>query len=96
MEIIWTHEAERQLTAVTDYYLQTVGRTEAGSVARRIVDAVARLTESPHAGKFLVKRGQAYREVLVPPFIKVIYRTVGNKLMVVAVWDCRRDAVEAS
>lgn len=94
MEVIWAHEAEQQLMAIADYYLRTVDRSEAERVVKRIVDAGARLAESPHIGKFLVKRGQAYREVVVHPFIKLIYRAVSNKVMVIAVWDCRRDGAE--
>lgn len=91
MEVIWTHEAERQLMLLVEYYLQSVGRVAANNKMQCLADVVSRLIESPHVGQFLVRRGQAYREVSVSPFVKVIYRVVSNKIMVVAVWDCRRD-----
>ncbi len=91
MEIVWTLEAEQQLEAMAAYYLQAAGTLTAGSMMQRITDTVACLADSPHIGQYVEGRGKAYRAVMVPPYGKVIYRVVGNKVVVVAVWDCRRD-----
>lgn len=90
MEVIWTQEAERQLTAWAVHCLQTNGKSTAASIMQRLLDTVACLAESPHIGPFLLRRGQGYREVMVPPYGKVVYRVVGNQVVVVALWDCRR------
>lgn len=96
MEIVWTQEAERHLEALADYYLQSAGALTAGGMMQRITDTVACLADSPYIGQYVERRGQAYRAVMVPPYGKVIYRVVGTKVMVVAVWDCRRDPSDSS
>lgn len=95
MEIIWTQEAERQLMLLAEHYRQAAGIQTARTIIQRILDAVACLSDSPHIGQYLVRRGQAYRAVMVLPYDKVIYRTVGNKVMIVAVWDCRHGSSDA-
>lgn len=79
--------------ALVGYYRQTdaVGPM-AGNVVQWIMDAVSGLSDAPHSGRYLVRRGQAYRAVDVLPYSRVIYRVVGNKVVIVAVWDCRHDS----
>ncbi|HJA84855.1 MAG TPA: type II toxin-antitoxin system RelE/ParE family toxin [Candidatus Bacteroides avicola] len=95
MEVIWTQEAERQLLVLAEYYRQSAGSVTASGIIQRILDAVACLADSPHVGQYLVRRGQAYRAVMVPAYGRVIYRIVGNKVVIVAVWDCRRDSSDS-
>ena len=66
MEVIWTQEAERQLLVLAEYYRQSAGSVTASGIIQRILDAVACLADSPHVGQYLVRRGQAYRAVMVP------------------------------
>lgn len=96
MEIIWTQEAERQLVTLAEYYRQVKGGVAAGDVVQRVLDVVSCLAASSNMGRYLVRRGQGYREVTVPPYGKVIYRVVGNQVVIVAVWDCRRDFSDAA
>ena len=89
MEIVWTAEAERHLSALAGSFLAKDGAQAAADVVARVAGAVARLAASPYEGRRLAGRRGAYRSLPVGLYVEVVYRVVGHKVMVIVIWDCR-------
>ncbi len=95
MEIVWTAEAERQLAILADSFLE-VDTRDAEDIVGKIMDRVGRLADAPYSGRRLAGRRGAYRAVSVDLWFEVIYRVVARKVVVIAIWDCRREPLDLS
>ena len=95
MEIVWTAEAERQLAILADSFLE-VDTRDAEDIVGKILDRVERLADAPYSGRRLAGRRGAYRAVSVDLWFEVIYRVVARKVVVIAIWDCRREPLDLS
>ena len=94
MEIVWTAEAERHVSALAESFLQAGDFRAAGDFVRKTMDVVGRLADAPYTGQRLAGRRGAYRAVSVDLWLKVIYRVVSHKVVVIAIWDCRREPLD--
>ncbi len=94
MEIVWTAEAERHVSALADSFLQAGDARAAGDFVRKTMDVVGRLADAPYTGQRLAGRRGAYRTVSVDLWFKIIYRVVSHKVVVIAIWDCRREPLD--
>ena len=94
MEIVWTAEAERQLAILADSFLEVGDTRDAEGIVGKIMDQVGRLADAPYTGRRLAGRRGAYRAVSVDLWFEVIYRVVSHKVVVIAIWDCRREPLD--
>ncbi len=94
MEIVWTAEAERHLSALADSFLRAGNIRAAEDFVRKTTDEVGRLADLPYAGQRLAGRRGAYRAVSVDLWFKIIYRVVSHKVVVIVFWDCRREPLD--
>ena len=56
MEIVWTAEAERHVSALADSFLQAGDARAAGDFVRKTMDVVGRLADAPYTGQRLAGR----------------------------------------
>ena len=82
------------MSALADSFLQAGDARAAGDFVRKTMDVVGRLADAPYAGQRLAGRRGAYRVVSVDLWFKVIYRVVSHKVVVIAIWDCRREPLD--
>ena len=94
MEIVWTAEAERHLSALADSFHEWDDVRVATEFVQKATDQVARLADTPYVGERLAGRRGAYRALTVDLWFKIIYRVVGHKVMVIAIWDCRHEPLD--
>ena len=71
-----------------------VGRQFPPDFVRKTMDVVGRLADAPYTGQRLAGRRGAYRTVSVDLWFKIIYRVVSHKVVVIAIWDCRREPLD--
>lgn len=96
MEIVWTTEAERHLSALAEGFRKEGDIRAAADIVRKTTELVGRLADTPYMGQRLAGRRGAYRVLTVDLWFKVIYRVVGHKVVVVVIWDCRREPLDLS
>lgn len=96
MEIVWTAEAERHLAALADSFFREGDARAAEDFVCKTTDLVGRLAATPYVGQRLAGRRGAYRALSIDLWLKVIYRVVGHKVVVIAIWDCRREPLDLS
>ena len=92
-EVLWASVAEADLAGIVLYIAEESPGT-AKKVLARIQTRTAKLTRSPMQGRVvpeLLSQGiSQYREVVVSPW-RVIYRVEGDRVLVLAVIDSRRN-----
>ena len=89
MEVVWTAEAERHLSALAD-------SSQNEEVVCKTLEVVGRLADTPYIGRRLAGRRGAYRAISVELWFEVIYRVVAHKVVVIGIWDCRREPLDLS
>ncbi len=96
MEIEWQGAAKRQIQEIFDYYNSVAGMKIARKVVRKIVERPRIIVRNPEAGErewLLEDLSFEYRRLIEGDY-KIVYRVDDNKVMIVAVWDCRRDPAD--
>ena len=96
MEVVWTAEAERHLSALADSSQNEGGTRAAAEVVGKTLEGVGRLADTPYIGRRLAGRRGAYRAISVELWFAVIYRVVAHKVVVIGIWDCRREPLDLS
>lgn len=96
MEIVWTAEAERQLSALADSFLKSGDVRGAEDIVCKLMEGVSRLADMPYGGQRLAGQRGAYRAITVALWLRVIYRVVGHKVVVIVIWDCRHEPLDLS
>lgn len=92
-DVRWADVAIRDLERIVDYIAR-----DALLAAQRLFDQIAArsvaLSTSPLRGRVVPELARfeiaTYRELLVPPY-RLMYRVDGERVLVVAVFDGRRD-----
>jgi plasmid stabilization system protein ParE len=97
MKIVWLAAAEEQLEDIYEFEAQRNPKY-AADVYNNIIEAADRSLVLPgsHSRELsLDDLPMEYRKLIVMRRYKVIYRkdTVAERVVVVSVWDCRRDPV---
>lgn len=94
MRVIWS-ESARELVRQTARYI----RKEFGERSRRaficeIANVDVLLGENPNLGRveeFLSEKELTYRSIVVNRLNKLIYRVEGDTILIVSMWDTRRE-----
>ena len=92
-EVLWSEVAIQDLERIVDFIEQ-----EAPIAAQRIFDKVAERSRAletlPFRGRVVPELARyevaTYRELIIPPN-RLMYRVDGDRVLVVAVFDSRRD-----
>lgn len=92
-EVFWSEVAVQDLERIVDFI-----EREAPIAAQRVFDEIAErsrnLESLPFRGRVVLELARyevtTYRELIVPPY-RLMYRIDGNRVLVVAVFDSRRD-----
>ncbi len=96
MKIEWQDPAKRKIQDIFDYYNLTAGARVARKITRRIVESTRILVKNPMGGQrewLLEDMPYEYRR-LVEGYHKVVYRIDGDTVLIVDIWDCRRDPAD--
>lgn len=93
-EVQITQGAERDLEEIFDHIAEFDSPTKAGYVLDRLLEVAGRLAAFPDKGshpKELQALGiREYRQVYFKPY-RLIYRVVGNRVLIYLIADGRRD-----
>jgi toxin ParE1/3/4 len=93
-EVVLTEDAERDLEDIYRYIATHDSQRNAEQVLSRILDTADSLTSEPGRGsqpKELRSLGdQEYRQIFFKPY-RVIYRVVGQQVVIYFISDGRRD-----
>lgn len=87
--------ADEDMLAIADDLAASVGIDAALVLDERLDVAIESLDELSHRGRVVPElraRGlMAYRELIVPPYYRIMYRVEEREVWVIAVLDHRRD-----
>lgn len=93
-EVLLTQGAERDLESIHDYIAEFDCVASADHVLDRLMEAVEGLAQFPERGSYpkeLAALGiREYRQPAFKPY-RVIYRVVGNQVVIYLIVDGRRD-----
>ncbi|MCM2313133.1 MAG: type II toxin-antitoxin system RelE/ParE family toxin [Steroidobacteraceae bacterium] len=93
-EVLLTRGAEQDLESIRDYIAEFDSPANADHVLDRLLEVVQGLAQFPERGGYpreLVKLGiRDYRQTAFKPY-RVIYRVLGNRVVIYLVVDGRRD-----
>ena len=93
-EVLLTQGAEQDLEALHDYICEFDSVANADYVLDRLMQVVEGLAQVPERGSYpkeLVALGiKDYRQTAFKPY-RVIYRVMGNQVVIYLIVDCRRD-----
>jgi toxin ParE1/3/4 len=92
-EVFWSEVAVQDLERIVDFI-----EREAPIAAQRVFDGIAERSQSletlPFRGRVVPELARyevtTYRELIIPPY-RLMYRIDGDRVLVVAVFDSRRD-----
>jgi toxin ParE1/3/4 len=92
-EVLWAETAIQDLERIVDFIAQ-----EAPLAAQRLFDGIAAKSRTlqtlPHRGRVIPELARfeitTYRELIIRPF-RLLYRVDGKRVLVVALFDGRRD-----
>jgi plasmid stabilization system protein ParE len=95
MRVEWSEQAEKDVKTIFDYLKSVAGERTARKMVSKIYSSSILLAGNPLAGQREFSLGDMPHEYrrLIEGNYKLIYRTVGEAVDVVAVWDARRDPV---
>jgi toxin ParE1/3/4 len=93
-EVLWSEVAFRDLNKIIDH----IEQQDAPGAAQRLFDRIKKSSEGlatmPLRGRSVPElarfEGASYRELLIPPY-RLLYRVGESMVLVVAVFDGRRD-----
>jgi plasmid stabilization system protein ParE len=88
-KIIWSGRASRDLISILDFYIQRNGTTTFSEKLLAEIDTVVSfLPDHPLLGKNTEKESL---RVLIRGTYEIFYRVDPDAIIVVAIWDSRRD-----
>lgn len=93
MKVIWTEDARNDLERVYRFLAQ-VNERAAAKTHNSILAGAGLLASHPKLGKIeplLDDIPGEYRSLFVGRNYKVIYKCVENSILIIAIFDCRRD-----
>lgn len=93
MRIVWTTQAQEDLEAIYQYWLQ-MNETYATRLYNSLINEADILASQPKAGtleRLLEHIPGHYRSLLADKCHKLVYTIEGNDIVIHAVWDCRQN-----
>ncbi len=95
--VVWAKVARRDLHALVDYLADRSPRAALG-VLNRIGAAAGHLVTLSARGRVVPELARLhirdYRELVIPPY-RLVYRSAGNRVFVLGVFDSRRNLEDA-
>jgi toxin ParE1/3/4 len=91
LPIVWSPEAEADLTDIWNYYAEAAGRKTAETIVRAIICRM--IEEHPLAGRARDEVRPGLRSALASPHV-IFYRIEGDVTQLVRILDGRRDIDE--
>ena len=94
MKVIWLNRAETSLHRTEEYILQEFGQTACERFHQDVKNVAYLLEKMPHLGHYeplLSDYKQGYRSIVINRLNKLIYYIRDNKVLIAALWDCRRE-----
>lgn len=94
MIVIWSEKAENTLKQTADYILEKFGENNRNNFIKEVYKIVKLLETNPNLGKIeplLVDFPEMYRSIVVNYLNKIIYRVDDSRILIVALWDVRRE-----
>ena len=94
MIVVWSENAENTLKQTAEYILEKFGEKNKKNFIQEVYKIVNFLEANPNLGKvepLLVDFPEMYRSIVVTFLNKIIYRIEDNKILIVALWDVRRE-----
>jgi toxin ParE1/3/4 len=93
-EVLLTQGAEQDLESIYDYIAESDSVVSANYVLDQLMEVVESLSQFPERGSYpkeLAALGiKEYRQTFFKPY-RMIYRVIGNRLMIYLIIDGRRD-----
>ena len=93
-EVVLTKGAEQDLESIHDHIAEFDIMANANYVLDRLLEVTDRLSQLPERGSYpkeLAKLGiKEYRQAIFGPY-RVLYRVVGNRVVIFLIVDGRRD-----
>jgi toxin ParE1/3/4 len=93
LPIVWSPEAEADLTDIWSYYAEAAGRRAADTIIRAIGETCRMLEEHPLAGRAREEIRPGLRSALASPYV-IFYRVNDDVAQLVRILDGRRDIDE--
>ena len=93
MKIVWTNFAIRNLKDIFDYYAIEVNKKLAHKIRKKILKSSKQLLKNPNSGQIepnLTILNKNHRYVISGHY-KLIYRIVGNEIIINDVFDTRQN-----
>ncbi|QXP59223.1 type II toxin-antitoxin system RelE/ParE family toxin [Olleya sp. HaHaR_3_96] len=93
MKIVWTDFAIRNLKDIFDYYAIEVNKKLAHKIRKQILKSSKQLLKNPNSGPIepnltILNKNHKY---LISEHYKLIYRIVGNEIIINDVFDTRQN-----
>lgn len=93
-DVLLTEGAEQDLESIYDYIAEFDSTTHANHVLDQLLKVVEKLAQFPERGNYpneLIALGiKEYRQATFKPY-RVIYRVMGNQVLIYLIVDGRRD-----
>ena len=97
MNIKWDPKARASYRQVARYINTKFGRKARQKFLQRLKDVEDLIKQSPNVGfidPLFSERPQTYRSFIVNRMNKMVYRTIGDTIYIVAFWDTRMEPEE--
>lgn len=94
MKVVWLNRAETSLRRTEEYILREYGDMARERFIQEVKDVAYLLEKMPELGHFetlLSGYEQGYRSIVINRLNKLIYYIRDNKVLIAALWDCRRE-----
>ncbi len=90
MRVVWIEDARRDLESIY-LFLARVSQKAAVRVHNGIYDEAGKLSLSPFMGEAMGDFAPDHRTLFVKPNYKIVYRVCDEMVVIVAIWDCRKN-----
>ena len=97
MRVIWQEPAKRGRRQIAAYIRQEFGTKRAKKFRQEVADTINMLSRSPNIGQIdplFASHAATYRSVIINGLNKMVYRTDGDVIYIVAFWDTRMEPEE--
>ncbi len=94
MIVIWSEKAENTLKETAKYILERFGEKNMNNFLQEVFKTAKLLETSPNIGQIeplLIDFSETYRSIVVNYLNKIIYRVDDSRILIVALWDVRRE-----
>ena len=94
MIVVWSEKAENTLKKTAEYILEKFGEKNKVVFIEEVYKTAKLLETNPYLGQvepLLVDFPEMYRSIVVNLLNKIIYRIENDKILIVALWDVRRE-----